>query len=81
MATKSTHGGPHDAEDTKIIRTFSNHEQADLASANLQAHGIESWITADDGGGMLPNLASAGGVRLSVRASEAEAALALIEPA
>jgi hypothetical protein len=35
-------------------------------------------INADDGGGMLPNLAAPGGVRLLVRASDATAALALL---
>jgi hypothetical protein len=46
--------------------------------ANLEAHGIECWVNADDCGGMYPNLTTAGGVRLLVRASDAEAAVALL---
>ena len=59
-------------------RTFSSHEAAELAAANLEAHGIECWINADDCGGMYPNLTAAGGVRLLVRASDAEAATAVL---
>jgi hypothetical protein len=60
------------------IRTFSNHEAAELAVANLEAHGIECQLTADDCGGMYPNLTTASGVRLLVSASDAEAAIALL---
>lgn len=60
------------------IRTFSNHEAAELAVANLEAHGIECQVNADDCGGMYPNLTAAGGVRLLVRPVDADAAIALL---
>jgi hypothetical protein len=78
MASESANDGPHDEVKTVTVRTFSSHEAAELAAANLEAHGIECWINADDCGGMYPNLTTAGGVRLLVRASDAEAATALL---
>jgi hypothetical protein len=78
LASESANGGPHDEVQTTTIHTFSSHEAAELAVANLKAHGIECWINADDCGGMYPNLTTAGGVRLLVRASDAEAAIALL---
>jgi hypothetical protein len=78
MASESDNGGLHDEVKTVTIRTFSSHEAAQLAASNLEAHGIECWMNADDCGGMYPNLTAAGGVRMSVRASDAEAAIALL---
>jgi hypothetical protein len=78
MASDSGNGGLHDEAKTAIIRTFSSHEAAQLAASNLKAHGIECWMNADDCGGMYPSLTAAGGVRLSVRAADAEAAIALL---
>ncbi len=69
---------PHKEIKTVAIRMFGNHESAELAAANLEAHSIECWLNADDCGGMYPNLTAAGGVRLLVRASDAEAAIALL---
>jgi hypothetical protein len=78
MASEPANGGLHDEVKTVTIRTFGSHEAAELAVANLEAHGIECWVNADDCGGMYPNLTAAGGVRLLVRASVAEAAIALL---
>jgi hypothetical protein len=78
MASEPTNGGLHGEVKTATIRTFNSHEAAELAAANLEAHGIECWINADDCGGMYPNLTVASGVRLLVRASDAEAAIALL---
>ncbi len=78
MSSESANGGPYDEERTATIRTFSNHEAAELAAANLEAHGIKCWLNADDCGGMYPNLTAPGGVRLLVRALDAEAAVALL---
>ncbi len=61
------------------IRIYSTHEAADIAVANLRAHGISCTIDADDAGGMMPNLTRPGGVRLSVRAADASAAAALLD--
>jgi hypothetical protein len=80
MASEPTDDGFHDEVKTVAIRTFSSHETAELAATNLEAHSIECWVNADDCGGMYPNLAAAGGgVRLLVRASNAEAAIALLD--
>jgi hypothetical protein len=80
MASKSNDGGLHDGVKTVTIRIFGSHDAAELAAANLEAHGIECWINADDCGGMYPNLAAVGGgVRLQVRASDADAAIALLD--
>jgi hypothetical protein len=78
MASDSGNGGLHDEVKTVTIRTFSSHEAAQLAASNLEARGIQCWVNADDCGGMYPNLTAPGGVRLSVRASDAEAAIALL---
>jgi hypothetical protein len=80
MDSEEIEGGDNNkvkAETT--IRTFSSHAAADLAVANLQAHGIPCRIYADDAGGMLPNLTAPGGVRLSVRNADATAAAALLD--
>ncbi len=71
-------GGLRDEVEMVVVHTFISHEAAQLAASNLEAHGIKCWISADDGGGMYPNLTVAGGVRLSVIASETEAAVALL---
>ena len=78
MASEPTNGGPHDEVKTVTIHTFSSQDRADLARSNLEAHGIECWVNADDGGGMCPNLTAPGGVRLLVRVTDAEAAIALL---
>ncbi len=78
MASEPTDQGFHDDVKTLTIRIFGNHETAELAAANLKAHGIECWVSADDCGGMYPNLTTASGVRLHVGASDAEAATALL---
>jgi hypothetical protein len=78
MASDATNGGPHDEVKTVTIRTFGSHEAAELAVTNLEAHGIECLVNADDCGGMYPNLTTAVGVRLLVRDSDAEAAIALL---
>jgi hypothetical protein len=78
MASDVTDDGAHDEVKTVTIRTFGSHEAAELAVANLEAHGIECLVNADDCGGMYPNLTAPGGVRLLVRAADAEAAVALL---
>jgi hypothetical protein len=79
MASDATNGGFHDDAKTVTIRVFGSHDAAELAAANLQAHGIQCWINSDDAGGMLPNLTTPGGVRLLVRAADAGAAIALLD--
>ena len=79
MDDESNNEGSHDEVRTVTIRLFGNHETAAQAVANLEAHGIKCWVSADDCGGMYPNLTVTGGVRLLVRATEAEAAIALLD--
>jgi len=79
MASDASNGGFRDEEKTVTVRIFSSHESAELAAANLRARGIECWVKADDCGGMYPNLSAASGVRLQVRASDADAATALLD--
>jgi hypothetical protein len=50
-----------------------------LLAANLEAHGIKCWVDSDDCAGWYTNLTAPGGVRLSVCASDAEAAIALLD--
>jgi hypothetical protein len=52
MASESTNGGLHGEVKTITIRTFSNYDRADIARSDLEAHGIECWVNADDCGGM-----------------------------
>ena len=80
MSSDATKGGFHGDAKTVTIRIFGSHDAAELAASNLEAHGIRCWIKADDCGGMYPNLAAVGGgVRLLVRASDADAATALLD--
>jgi hypothetical protein len=69
---------PCDEEKIVTIRTFTSHDAANIARSNLEAYGIECWVNADDCGGWYTNLTAPGGVRLSVRASDAQAAIALL---
>lgn len=59
--------------DLITIRTFLNRVEAEIAQGALAADGIESIVSADDAGGVRPGLWM-GGVRLLVRAEDAERA-------
>src|SRR5882757_11047126 len=78
MASEPTDDSFHDEVKWVTLRIFSSHDTANIARSNLEAHGIECWINSEDASGMLPNLTAPGGVRLSVRASAAEAAMPLL---
>ncbi len=78
MASDSSADNQPEEAKAIVVRVFSSRESAALAVGNLEARGIASWITADDCGGMYPSLTAPGGVRLHVLASDAEAALALL---
>lgn len=69
----------HDELKRTAIRTFTNHDLANIARSNLEAHGIKCWVDSDDCAGWYPNLTTPGGVRLSVRAADADAASALLD--
>ena len=57
-----------------VVGTFMNKIEAEMAQGALEAADIESIVSADDAGGMRPDLAGRSGVRLVVRAEDAEEA-------
>jgi hypothetical protein len=66
----------------RVVATFLNEIDAELAQSALSAAGIESMISADDVGGLRPHLSLGSGVRLLVRATDVdEANKVLDEPA
>lgn len=62
-----------------VIRTFSRDVDARLAEAVLEAHGIESMIISDNAAGMLPYLNAFHPIRLAVKESDVEDAIALLD--
>ncbi len=64
-----------------VIRTFSNDMDARLAEAVLDANGIDSSIIGDNAAGMLPYLNAMHPIRLVVKESDVDAALALLDSA
>ena len=60
-----------------VVGTFLNQIEADMARGALEAADIESMISADDAGGLRPHLWM-GGVRLLVRAEDAEQATEIL---
>jgi len=56
-----------------VVGTFLNQIEAEIAQGALEAADIDSMISADDAGGLRPHL-SMGGVRVLVRAEDAERA-------
>jgi len=65
--------------DLVTVGNFFDRLGAELAKGVLDVDGIESYVSADDMGGMRPSLLTgAGGVRLIVRAEDAERASALL---
>jgi hypothetical protein len=60
-----------------VVGTFLNQVDADLAKGALEAADIESMLSADDAGGQRPHMWM-GGIRLLVRAEDAEEATAIL---
>jgi hypothetical protein len=60
--------------DLVTVRTFTNQPEACLAKGALEAFGIECMVARDDCGGQRPHLAFTGGLRLVVRAEDAQRA-------
>jgi Putative prokaryotic signal transducing protein len=67
------------SDELYVIRTFSNTIDANLAEAVLEANGIPSSLVSDDAGGMMPWLHSLHPIRLMVRESDVELAVALLD--
>ncbi len=66
-------------DDSKLIvvADFPNRIDAEIAQSALEAAGIESFVSADDAGGLRPNLWLSG-VRLVVRDEDARRALEVL---
>ena len=60
------------------IATFSDEVSAKLAKASLAAAGIESYLSADDAGGMLRFLEFSAGIQLLVADDSASEARAIL---
>ena len=60
-----------------VVRTFLNKAEAEIARGALEAEDLDSIIQADDAGGERPSLWM-GGVRLLVRAEDAERATEIL---
>ncbi len=68
--------------DVTEIAKFSSEFEAQLAVAHLAAEGIEATVITDDGGGAIPTLSMlTGGVRILVRAENAEEAVRALSDA
>ncbi len=61
------------------VKVFSNRIEADIAKSLLESEGIPTLIKADDQGGMRPQLAFSGGVKLFVMQKDAEEAKRLLD--
>lgn len=60
------------------VTTFPNRSSAEVARGVLESEGIEARLTADDAGGLHPELALNQGVRLVVRSHEVDEARAVL---
>ena len=60
------------------VRTFNGRLEAEIARGNLEANGIDSIVSADDGGGWRPELAFTQGVRLLIKKENEERALQIL---
>ena len=63
-----------DDEKLVAVATYPNKIDAELAQGALEAAEIEAIVTADDAGGQQPQLWVGEGVRVLVRAEDAERA-------
>ena len=54
------------AEETTIVATYTTRRDAEMAQSRLEDEGIRTFITADDAGGMHPQLQRPHGVKLVV---------------
>jgi hypothetical protein len=67
------------SDELYVIRSFSNDVEASLAEAVLDANGIPSTRISDDAGGMMPWLHALHPIRLMVRRSDVDVAVALLD--
>jgi hypothetical protein len=55
-----------DTSKMNVLKIFPSQIQAEIVKQRLAANGIESFISDDDNGGMLPSLQATNGVKLEV---------------
>jgi len=65
-------------DDPTILRTFSDHTEAEIVRAMLEAEGIAAEVVADDLGETLPSLDLAKGVQVVVAGADLERAQAVL---
>ena len=62
--------------DIVCIKTYNSRLEAELAKGLLDSHDIQAMISADDAGGLRPDMLwGTGGVRLLVKREDAQNAL------
>jgi len=66
------------ADELVNIKIFSNEFEAGMAQQILERSEIKSFVSADDAGGMEPQLQRSMGVRLVVNRTDAERALEIL---
>ncbi|HUF50359.1 MAG TPA: DUF2007 domain-containing protein [Longimicrobiales bacterium] len=64
--------------DTVMVAAYRYRHEGEFARARLESAGIPCVLTADDGGGMRPEIMSANPVRIYVTADRAEEAAAAL---
>ncbi|CAN5873393.1 hypothetical protein BH23GEM9_BH23GEM9_07490 [soil metagenome] len=62
-----------------MIAAFRYRHEAEFARATLEGAGIPSMMSADDGGGMRPEIMSANPVRVYVREEDAAEAAEILQ--
>ncbi len=69
------------SEESRIVATYTTRRDAEMAQDRLQEDGIQAIITADDAGGMHPQLQLPHGVKLVALGREAERAHSILQDA
>ena len=69
---------PKTVPDLVCIKTYNNRLEAELEKGRLDSQGIQAMISADDAGGMRPDLSWSTGVRLLVKQEDAHRALEIL---
>jgi hypothetical protein len=62
-----------------VVGEYENEIDAEIAKGHLEASGIPTSITKDDGGGMLPSLQNTKGVQLVVAETQREKAKKILQ--
>lgn len=64
--------------ETTVIARVTTSTEAELIVGMLKTNGIAAWVSADDAGGLEPELQLTSGVRVLVPAADAVGAFRLI---